>query len=243
MALNSLTGFLTNVDPALSGAGLGGFIIAMAVLGIIFFIVAIGIYVYTSLAFSRIAKRLNQSSPGIAWIPGFGPLIVAYRQSEKNSKPWWALLIGFIGLIVGMILMSLGIFSSALMIIGALIALAAVVVLIYFTAYAYIWTWKMFEALQRPGWWAIIPLFGIPFIFLGLIPYVGIIFVGINYAVSIWYLVMIGIAAWGNTETAPKVEKKEEKSAEQPAQPREAKKLEKNIAKKKAPAKNAKKKK
>jgi len=44
--------------------------------------------------------------------------------------------------------------------------------MIVFYVYVFIWLWKLYEAVKRPGWWAL----------LWLLPIVG------------W--VMIGIAAW-----------------------------------------------
>jgi len=45
---------------------------------------------------------------------------------------------------------------------------------------------------------ALIPLFGIPLAIFSIIPFIGIFFYLLNYGISIWYYVMIGIAAWGN---------------------------------------------
>ena len=132
---------------ALEESAMGG-LFALAI-GLVIFVIAvtIALYVYMSLAFVAIAKKAKISSPGIAWIPGIGPLIIAFRTSEMHWWPW-LLLIGYIIPIIGFI------------------------PLIIFSVFAIIWMWKMFEAIKKPGWWAI----------LMLIPVVN--------------LIMIGIAAW-----------------------------------------------
>lgn len=48
------------------------------------------------------------------------------------------------------------------------------------TVFAVIWMWKIFQEFKKPGWWAI--LMPIPFL-------------------SIIYWVLLGITAWGKTET------------------------------------------
>lgn len=129
--------------------GVSGGLFALAI-GLVVFVVAlmIALYVYMSLAFVKIAKKAKLSSPGIAWIPGFGPTIIAFRKAKMHWWPW-------------------------LLLIGLIIPVVGFIPLIVFCVFATIWTWKLFEAIKKPGWWAI----------LMLIPVVN--------------LIMIGIIAWG----------------------------------------------
>jgi hypothetical protein len=124
----------------------------------VFAIVGIAIYIYLSFAFMRISQKANISAPGLAWIPGFGPIIQAFRISGMHWWPWLLLMTGFFGIIpiVGIIIYILGIAT--------------------FFVFTIIWLWKMYEAVDKPGWWSL----------LGLIPFIG----------GLIALITIGIAAW-----------------------------------------------
>lgn len=98
-----------------------------------------------------IGKKAGLKTPGLSWIPGIGPLIIAYQASKMHWWPW-LLLIGFI------------------------IPFFNIVALIVFAVFATIWQWKMFEEVNKPGWW----------ILLGLIPLLG----------TLILLILVGIAAW-----------------------------------------------
>jgi len=117
----------------------------------------IALWIYMSLAFTAIGKKAKLSSPGIAWIPGLGPLINSFRISKMHWWPW-------------------------LLFIGFIIPIVNIVCMLIFGVYSFIWMWKTFEAINKPGWWVLISLGGV-------IPYAGVLF-------SIAYLVLIGIAAW-----------------------------------------------
>ena len=108
-----------DIDPALIGGAAAGGLLAV-LMGMFVFVLIIGalIWIYMSLAFSGIAKKNNQSSPGLAWIPLIGPAIVASKAAQMH---WWPmlLLIGFWIPFVGWI------FSLA------------------FTVFFVIWMWKI----------------------------------------------------------------------------------------------------
>ena len=53
-----------------------------------------------------------------------------------------------------------------------------------FSVFSFIWMWKLFEAVKRPGW---LPL-------LSLIPFAG----------GLVFLVLSGIAAWGEMPKSAK---------------------------------------
>ena len=101
-------------------------------------------WIYLGFAYMAIAKKNGQSSPGLAWIPFVGPMIVSFKAAKMHWWPW-ILLAGFVVPFVGM------------------------VALIVFDVFLIIWHWKMFEAIRKPGWWAI----------LLLIPIVNIIIIGV----------------------------------------------------------------
>ena len=135
--------------PCENFGALGGLFAMFAGMIVVFLIILVAIWIYMSLAFTAIAKKANLSSPGIAWIPGLGPAIIAYRTSQMHWWPW-------------------------LLLIGLIIPFVNFIAMIIFGVYAIIWQWKMFEAIGKPGWWALICL------------------------ITPVNLVMYGIAAWSN---------------------------------------------
>ncbi|MFA5797108.1 MAG: hypothetical protein WC916_03685 [Candidatus Woesearchaeota archaeon] len=189
---------LTNgtVDPA-------NIAMFMLLFGIMI-LIAIAVYIYMSFAYMRLGQRTKVKSPGLAWIPGFGPAIIAYKSSKMDARPWWMLLWGVVAFFVGMIFLLLGkLISSASLafyIIGGIILLAAAILGVYYSVYMYIWSWKLFKKVGRAGWWALIPLFSLPFILVGLTTGDYTISLIIEYAIYAWFLVMVGIAAWGNPQ-------------------------------------------
>ena len=152
-----------------------------AFLAITFFI-GIAIYIYTSFAFMAIGKKVKLKTPGLAWIPGVGPMIIAFQSAKM---PWWPWL-----LLSSILIMWIPIF-------GWIVGGAA---LLLFSVYSYIWTWKMFEAVKKPGWWALAPLVSV----FSFIPLIGIIF---SVAGSIGFLVLLGIAAWSKEDIIEQIKK------------------------------------
>jgi hypothetical protein len=146
----------SSIDPnsfgqgAMAGGAMGVLFAFLMGIIVIVLIVALLLYIYMSLAFMAIAKKNKQESPGLAWIPIVGPAIVAAKAAQMH---WWPilLLIGAFVPVIG------GIFSLA------------------FAVFFVIWMWKTFEAVGKPGWWAIFMI----------IPFVNIV-----------YFVFLGIAAW-----------------------------------------------
>lgn len=100
---------------------------------VIFIIIAIALYIYLSFAFMAIARKAKLKSPGLAWIPGVGPAIIAFQTSKMHWWPWL--------LIIGMFIPTIGFLFS-----------------ITFAVFVVIWDWRMFEKLKRPGWWALLCL-------------------------------------------------------------------------------------
>lgn len=189
---------LDTLSPSYGGA-MGGIFAAMFVFFGLFLLVLVGIYVYTSFAFMKIGQRAKNNYSGLAWIPSFGPTLVAYF-SDKRNKPgaWWFLLGGFVGMLLTFVFVALAAAKEVFVILAILFGIASFGCLIYFAVMSYIWTWRMFEKIKRPGWWGLIPLFTIPFLLLGLIPFVGVLFGILSNLITLWYLIMIGIAAWSD---------------------------------------------
>ena len=133
----------------------GGLLALIAGMILFVIIVAIVLYIYCSLAFMSIGRKAKLSAPGLAWIPSIGPSIISFQASKMHWWPW-LLLIGFI------------------------IPFVNIIAILMFVIFGVVWRWKMFEAINRPGWWAI----------MGLIPVVGLVF--------------IGIAAWGDAKKTKK---------------------------------------
>lgn len=168
-----------------------GFVIdpldSLALIGtilLVFLVIVIGVYVYTSFAYMYIGRRASITTPGLAWIPGIGPQLVAQRAAKM---PWWPFLlllvpvlavIFFIGSLGSVVNTGEEITGSSIAVYVPLI-LIAIAAFIVFIVFSYIWHWKMFEAVGRPGWW----------ILLSLIPYIG----------GIILLILLGIAAWGTS--------------------------------------------
>ena len=137
---------LTNIEP--NSILAGGILAFIAGIIILFILISIAIYVYMGFAYMAMGRKAKLKTPELAWIPGVGPLILAFQASKMHWWPW-------------------------LLLIGTIIPVIGFAFSITFMVFAIIWHWKMFEAVKRPGWWAI----------LLLVPVVG--------------LVMVGIAAWG----------------------------------------------
>lgn len=113
----------------------------------IFIGIGIALYIYMGFVYMAIGRKAKLGSPGLAWVPGIGPLIIAFQSSKMHWWPW-------------------------LLLIGYVIPILGVVAITAFWIFGIVWHWKMFEKINKPGWWAI----------LMLIPVVN--------------LILLGVAAW-----------------------------------------------
>jgi hypothetical protein len=141
----------TVVSPIVAAGGFAFLFALLAAFAIIAFVIAVALYVYVSFAFMAIAKKVKYSTPGIAWIPVVGPALIASNTAEMH---WWPILL----------------------LIGFFIPYLSIICWIVFAVFFVIWMWKTFEAVSKPGWWAI----------FAIIPLLNIVF-----------LIFLGIAAWG----------------------------------------------
>ena len=152
------TGFLTQsglggplVNDMLGGGMLAGATEFLGAFMLVMVLALIAAYIYSSLTLMRVAKRTKTEPAWLAWVP-IGNL---YLMSKMAKMHWWPLLLLIVGCIP-----YIGVIAS-----------------LVFAVYSMIWMWKICEARERPGWWAL----------LTLIPFAG----------WIWGLVMWGILAWG----------------------------------------------
>jgi len=150
MDTNFLTGLITDAgssyDTTLAAFGIG--------LIVFFILLMIAFYIYISFAYVRLGEKAKVEVPAMAWIPGVGPLLISYYASRMDSKPWWSLLIGLgAAIIATLLLIILGTTNVVAIVIAILLIIAAVIFMIYFSVYSYIWSWKLFEAVGRSGWW------------------------------------------------------------------------------------------
>ena len=107
-----------------------------------------------------------------------------------SDSHWWPWL-----LLPGAYLI-MGIFMLVNPIVGTV--LGAICFIIFFI-FMIVWNWKMFVKVGRAGWWALIPIIGgvLTFLISLASPLVGVI---IGFISMITYLVLIGVAAWGNSK-------------------------------------------
>lgn len=117
----------------------GELLTILAGMMVITIFVSIGLYIYMGLAYMALGKKAKLKTPSLSWIPGIGPLILAFQASKMHWWPWL--------LLIGMFIPVLNFIASPV-----------------FTVFAIIWHWKMFEAVGRPGWWGVmllIPIVGL----------------------------------------------------------------------------------
>jgi len=113
-------------------------------LGIIvfLFILLLAIYIYTSLALMKIAKRTSIEPAWLAWIPYAN----IYLISKIAQKHWWPITLIIISTIMSFI------FENTF------ITIINYLFLIVFLIFNMIWWWKICERRGKPGWWTLIVL-------------------------------------------------------------------------------------
>ena len=120
--------------------GLGAVLAAMAAFAVVGIVIGLALYVYYSLAYMTIARKLNTEPAWLAWIP----IANIYLIWKMSGAPVWSLIVFAAGLVAGII-----------PIIGWVIALAAMAMSLY-------WMWLITEKRSYPGWIVLLVL--IPFL-------------------------------------------------------------------------------
>lgn len=138
------------------------------------------LYVYISLVYTFIGRRAKVYHYGVAWVPAIGPALVSARAAQMGSWPILLLVAALLSTVAQALMM----FTPFAMYSFALISLNYILVAV-FTVFWFIWTWKMFRAVNRPGWWSLV----------NLVPFLG------------WaaFLIFLGVAAWGKVPQAGSV--------------------------------------
>ena len=117
------------------------------VLFTVLILLLIAVYIYTSIVYVKIAKKTNIKPAGIAWIPVVGPALITSKIAKMH---WWPILL----------------------LIGVFVPMLSFAVLVAFTVFFTIWSWKMFEKLRRPGWWALLCLISpVNLVLLGIVAF------------------------------------------------------------------------
>lgn len=150
---------------------------------IIFFLILIILYIYISSAFSSLARKKEFSHPGVAWIPLIGPFII---MSNLAKMHWWPILLLVVSVIFEIIEIS-SFFLPLSFFMLQMISPFKNLLMLVFVMFAFIWMWKTFKAVNRSGWWVL----------FNLVPVLG----------NLIFLILLGVAAWGNKEI-PKTSKK-----------------------------------
>ncbi|MGM5488366.1 MAG: hypothetical protein ACQESG_05445 [Nanobdellota archaeon] len=144
------------MDAAIMDPGVaGGLANALAGAAIFVALIVIPVYIYMALTMMKTAQRLGTPNAWLAWIP-IGNLVLMANMARMH---WWPVL-----LLIGAVIPFLNLILAPL----AGLALAV---------FGVIWLWKICEARNKPGWFAVITV----------VPIIG----------GIWGLVLWGILAWG----------------------------------------------
>jgi len=141
--------------------------IAVGALIAFFVVIMIALYVYQSLAWYSIAKKLKYKKAWLAWIP-IANFFLLPILAKKNYNWGWIILIPFLLMpimiipLIGVVIYFLGI--------------------IFVIAMSIFWMWDIFEKRKVPGWLSLAPAF----MFIPII----------NIFAIIAHLIIIGIVAW-----------------------------------------------
>lgn len=112
--------------------GISKIIALMFAFMMFFAVIGIGVYVYSSLAYMKLAQRLNVKNGYLAWIP----IANIYLITQLAGMKWWPMLLA-----IGLVIPIINVFAA--------IALAV---------FSVIWHWKIFERMGKPGWWVLLLL-------------------------------------------------------------------------------------
>lgn len=181
---DKITGFVADAlnNTGSVASGKSGFFSLPWYLILLIILVVIGVYVYFSFTLMKISQKTKTEPYWLAWVP-VGDFYLLSRIAKMH---WWPVVpgvIGFIFSILGYVFFFLPVSSpefntplSGILIFWSVLFFLGLCLTVVFSVFFYIWFWKTFEAVGKPGWWVL----------MGLIPYVGILIL----------LVLLGIIVW-----------------------------------------------
>lgn len=137
---------------------------------IIFIILIIAVYIYYSLSWSNIAKKLKYKKHWLAWVP----IAQLFLYPILARKKWYY---GFILVVPVLFLLIVSIFNYSW------IFFFLGIINIFFMTW---WTWNIFERLKFPGYLSLIYV-------LLIIPFIDVI-------ATIAYLIIIGFVAFSKNK-------------------------------------------
>ncbi len=143
--------------------------VAFIVILTIFILLGAALYVYQSLAWQSIARKLKYKKPWLAWIPIANFFLLPILAKKKWT---WGLIILLPFVLLPFLLVP---------IVGLILYWLAVIFIILM---AITWTWDIFEKRKYPGWLGLGPAFF-------FIPVVNVI-------ALIAHLVILGFVAWSD---------------------------------------------
>ena len=143
--------------------------IAIGLLIAFFIVIGLALYIYQSLAWYSIAKKLKHKRPWLAWIPVANFFLLPVL-AKKDVRWGWIILLPFV--LMPFILIP---------IVGPMIYFLGIIFVIIM---AIVWTWDIFERRKFPGWLSLMPAF----MFIPIV----------NFFAIIAHLIIIGLVAWKN---------------------------------------------
>jgi len=131
----------------------------IAGIAIILITIFVAVYVYLSIATMALAKKTGTKHGWLAWIP----FANFYLYSKMAGMHWWPIF-----LLVGLFIPYLEFLSMTA-----------------FAVFNFIWFWKIFKKVEKPGWWSLFPI---------------LLFPG-----WIIFLILLGVAAWSEENTITQI--------------------------------------
>lgn len=154
-------------------------------------------YVYQSLSLYYIAKKTKTPNEWLAWIP-IGNLVLMANIAKMH---WWPVLLYIPGMFFMFLSITFALFENKVL--EMLFSVLSYFAMIAIGVYMIIWTWKIYENVSRPGYWAIVPVVitsvAMLLVIVGLIIlnvilfWLGIILIIVGVLQQYVYL---GLAAW-----------------------------------------------
>jgi len=161
---------------------------------LLFLLVMIALYIYSGFALMKIAKKTNTKNPWLAWIP-IGNIVLMANIAKMH---WWPILLmipAFISIIIAVIATLVKSYIVNVIFMSIYWILIGVIMI-----YSTIWNWKIFEAVNRPGWWALIGIAIMPIYLIFMYLKLPVLTISTSIVGTLISLTLLGIAAWGNVE-------------------------------------------